>query len=77
VERGGDYLFQIKGNQRRLRAQARALDRLPHTPFLKTPKPDTGATGLERKSATIGDGTRSWAKTVRAVATRTCWPMSR
>jgi hypothetical protein len=43
VERGGDDLNQVKGDQRRLRAQARALDRLPPTPFLKTPKPDTGA----------------------------------
>lgn len=34
VEKGGDYLFQIKGNQPKLLAQARAFAALPGTPFL-------------------------------------------
>jgi len=42
VEKGGDYLLQIKANQPRLFKQGRALDRLPDTPFLSTPKLDTG-----------------------------------
>src|SRR5580698_11051865 len=43
VEKGGDYLLQIKGNQPKLLRQARGLDSLPDTPFLPTPSPDTGA----------------------------------
>lgn len=43
VEKGGDYLFQIKGNQPGLLAQARALDALERTPFLKTSRPDADA----------------------------------
>ncbi|WP_018290821.1 ISAs1 family transposase [Verrucomicrobium sp. 3C] len=39
VEKGGDYLFGIKGNQRRLLQEAQALDALPDTPFLPTTKP--------------------------------------
>jgi hypothetical protein len=42
VEKGGDYLFQIKGNQPHLLQQAQGLDALSQTPFLPTPKPDTG-----------------------------------
>jgi hypothetical protein len=34
VEKGGDYLLQIKGNQPALLAQAQALDALKDTPFL-------------------------------------------
>lgn len=34
VEKGGEYLFQIKANQPGLLAQAQALDALPDTPFL-------------------------------------------
>ena len=41
VEKGGDYLLQIKGNQKRLFKQAQRLDALPGTPFLPSPKPDT------------------------------------
>jgi len=41
VEKGGDYLFQIKGNQPKLLRKARALDALPSTPFLSRPTPDT------------------------------------
>ena len=41
VEKGGDYLFQIKGNQPHLLQQAQGLDALQETPFLPTPKPDT------------------------------------
>jgi hypothetical protein len=36
VERGGDYLFQIKGNQPKLLAQAKKRDALAGTPFLST-----------------------------------------
>jgi hypothetical protein len=38
VEKGGDYLFQIKGNQPKLLAQAKKLDALAGTPFLPTAK---------------------------------------
>jgi hypothetical protein len=38
VEKGGDYFFQIKGNQPHLLQQAQGLDALPNTPFLPTPK---------------------------------------
>jgi hypothetical protein len=34
VEKGGDYLLQVKGNQPHLLSQAQALDALPGTPFL-------------------------------------------
>ena len=34
VEKGGEYLLQIKANQPGLLAQAEAFDALPHTPFL-------------------------------------------
>ena len=43
VEKGGDYLLQIKGNQKRLLQQAQRLDALQDTPFLSSPKPDTRA----------------------------------
>ena len=38
VEKGGDYLFQIKGNQPKLLEQAQTFDALKDTPFLNTPK---------------------------------------
>jgi Domain of unknown function (DUF4338)/DDE_Tnp_1-associated len=41
VEKGGDYLSQIKGNQPKLLQHARKLDALPGTPFLSTPNPVT------------------------------------
>lgn len=43
VEKGGDYLLQIKGNQPHLFKQAQGYDALPDTPFLTRPSPDTGA----------------------------------
>jgi hypothetical protein len=43
VEKGGDYLLQIKGNQPHLLDKAQALDALKETPFLPTPSPDTDA----------------------------------
>ena len=43
VEKGGDYLLQIKGNQPNLRKQAEGLDALPNTPFLTTTTPVTAA----------------------------------
>jgi hypothetical protein len=41
VEKGGDYLLQIKGNQKRLLKKAQKLDALQDTPFLNRPLPDT------------------------------------
>jgi hypothetical protein len=41
MEKGGDYLLQIKGNQKRLFNQAQRFDALQDTPFLSSPKPDT------------------------------------
>ena len=41
VEKGGDYLLQIKGNQPNLLKQARGFEALPATPFLPRSNPDT------------------------------------
>lgn len=41
VEKGGDYLFQIKGNQPKLLQQAQKLDALQDPPFLSTPRAAT------------------------------------
>lgn len=41
VEKGGEYLLQIKANQPGLLAQAQAFDALPHTPFLSRRRPAT------------------------------------
>jgi hypothetical protein len=41
VEKGGDFLLQIKGNQKRLLKKAQKLDALQDTPFLNTRRPDT------------------------------------
>ena len=41
VEKGGDYLFQIKGNQPKLFARARKLAALAGTPFLSTARAAT------------------------------------
>jgi hypothetical protein len=43
VEKGGDYLLQIKGNQPNLLKRAQGLDGLKDTPFLPRPIPDTDA----------------------------------
>jgi hypothetical protein len=43
VEKGGDYLLQIKGNQPHLLQKAQGLDALQDTPFLPTPTPATVA----------------------------------
>jgi hypothetical protein len=42
VEKGGEYLFQIKGNQPNLLKQAQGLDALKDTPFLPSLSPATG-----------------------------------
>lgn len=42
VEKGGEYLLQIKGNQPGLLAQAQACDALPGTLFFPRPRPATG-----------------------------------
>jgi hypothetical protein len=47
VEKGADYLLQIKGNQPGLLKQAQALDSLKSTPFFHKPNAPTG----ESKSA--------------------------
>ena len=41
VEKGGDYLLQIKGNQPTLLQQAEGLNAIQSTPFLSIPKADT------------------------------------
>jgi hypothetical protein len=41
VEKGGDYLLQIKANQKHLLNQGQRFDALQDTPFLSPPKPDT------------------------------------
>jgi hypothetical protein len=41
VEKGGEYLLQIKANQKRLLKQAQQFDALADTPFLSKPKPAT------------------------------------
>jgi len=44
VEKGGEYLLQIKGNQPKLLAQAKAFDALPDTPFFsKAPAATAGS----------------------------------
>jgi hypothetical protein len=43
VEKGGDYLLQVKGNQPNLLKQAQGMDGLKDTPFLPTPSPAMGA----------------------------------
>jgi len=43
VEKGGDYLLQIKANQPKLFKHAQDLDGLKSTPFFQRPEPDTDA----------------------------------
>jgi len=43
VQKGGDYLLQIKANQEKLFKKAQALDGLKATPFFSKPEPDTVA----------------------------------
>jgi hypothetical protein len=43
IEKGGDYLFQIKGNQPRLLKHAQGLDALQNPPFLPGPTPPMAA----------------------------------
>jgi len=51
VEKGGEYLLQIEGNQPKLLAQAKALDALPNTPFFsKTPVATAGSNVSDRAS---------------------------
>jgi len=46
VEKGGDYLLQIKGNQPNLLKVAHRLDAVPDTPFLPTATSVTGASNF-------------------------------
>lgn len=41
VQKGGDYLLQIKANQEKLLKKAQALDQLKATPFFSRPEPGT------------------------------------
>ena len=60
VEKGGDYLLQIKANQPRLLRKARALDSLKSPPFLPTPNALTD----ESKSAnSIPSPSNRWPPT--------------
>jgi hypothetical protein len=43
VEKGGDFLFQVKANQPKLFEQGQKLDALPRTPFLPRPSLAMGA----------------------------------
>lgn len=43
VEKGGDFLFQVKANQKKLFQHAQKLDELKDTPFLPSPVPATAA----------------------------------
>lgn len=43
VEKGGDYLLQVKGNQPNLLKQGQGMDALKDTLFLPNPNPDTVA----------------------------------
>jgi hypothetical protein len=47
VEKGGDYLLQIKGNQPKLLQQARAMDALVDTPFFSRPRAGTAGSKCE------------------------------
>ena len=56
VEKGGDYLVQIKGNQPKLLQQAQALDALHGTPFL--PKPNAATAGSKSAGSTPSRSSR-------------------
>jgi hypothetical protein len=45
-EKGGEYLFQVKGNQPKLLAQAEAFDALPNTPFFSSQTAATAASKI-------------------------------
>jgi len=51
VERGGDYLLQIKGNQPGLLTQARQINALDSTPFLTSPSAVADGSPLTRSPA--------------------------
>ena len=50
VEKGGDYLLQVKGNQPHLHQHAQTLDATPGTPFLSRPR--AGTAGSKRGPCT-------------------------
>ncbi len=50
VEKGGDYLLQVKANQPHLFQKAQALDQLQSTPFFK--RPDSGTGGSNSAACT-------------------------
>ena len=55
VEKGGDYLLQIKGNQPKLFQQAQALDALLGTPLLARPTADTDGSKSARSMPLPGN----------------------
>lgn len=56
VEKGGDYLLQIKGNQPNLLKQAQGLDTLAGTPFLS--RPTAGTVGSKSAGCTPSPSSR-------------------
>lgn len=60
VEKGGDYLLQIKGNQPGLLRQAQALDALAGTPFLPT---STAATDALKRATSTPSPSNRWKPT--------------
>ena len=60
VEKGGDYLLQIKGNQPRLLKQARALDAREGTPFLYRPAAGTDGS---KNAPSMPSPSNPWAPT--------------
>ena len=60
VEKGGNYLLQIKGNQPHLLKKAQGLDALKDTPFLPTPNPDTAGS---KPAASTSSPSNPWPPT--------------
>jgi hypothetical protein len=65
VEKGGDYLLQIKGNQPKLHRIAKKLDALPGTPFLSTAK---RAMAARKPAASTPSPSNPWPPTSRLPA---------
>ena len=55
VEKGGDYLLQIKGNQPKLLQQAQALDALKSPPFLPKPNVPTDESKCANSTASTSN----------------------
>jgi hypothetical protein len=61
VEKGGDYLLQVKANQPKLFQHAQDLDRLQHTPFLQKPE---AATDASKNAACTPSPSNLWKPTL-------------